>query len=376
MKLPALLGAALLLFGLPIGAAEPAASHDAAFTKDGLIKADVNDLKDTQLLVHPDMPLPPGTNVLWCATLQLAWNKAIDLVGEKLKFTQPSAAADLLNREDFTAQELDPASYVAIADFERNHVEDEIRAALEQTFHGAASPELIPPVPANPRPEDFVAYAYLFKKLAFAHPFSDDVDLSFQGKPVKAFGFKTEELGSAIRDQVTICQYSSADDFIIRIATRSTGDELILAKIPPEATLAETIQSVLIRTARETGRAPAPKDSLSVPKLNFDLRRNFQELEGLALQPSPAAKVKGPLVISEVKQLVRFQLNENGAVLKSEAVMNMVGSAMHEHEIPPHQLIFNAPFLILLKEKNAPQPYFAMWVGNTSLLTPVSHRFW
>jgi hypothetical protein len=37
---------------------------------------------------------------------------------------------------------------------------------------------------------------------------------------------------------------------------------------------------------------------------------------------------------------------------------------------PPRHLIFNKPFLILMKRADAPQPYFAMWVGNASLLVP------
>src|SRR5271154_5629228 len=140
---------ALLLLGLTAmtGTAQtdaPVVSHDDSFTKEGLFKADVSTLKDTQLIAHPDVPLTLGQNVLWCGTLQLVWNKAIDLVGEKLQFTTKSPVADLLNREDFTSADLDPNSYVAIADFERNNVEDEILAALEKTFHGAASPEMIP----------------------------------------------------------------------------------------------------------------------------------------------------------------------------------------------------------------------------------------
>ena len=113
-------------------------SHVDSFSKDGLLKANVSKLNDTELVAQPDVPLDPTKNVLWCGTLQLAWNKAIDLVGEKLRFEQQPPVVDLLNREDFTEADLDPKSYVAIADFERNHVEDEIRAALEETFLGAA----------------------------------------------------------------------------------------------------------------------------------------------------------------------------------------------------------------------------------------------
>jgi hypothetical protein len=345
------------------------ASHDSAFSSDGLFKADAATLKDTFLIAHPATQLDPATNVIWCGTLQLCWNKAIDLVGEKLQFTTESRVAELLNREDFTAGDLDPSSYVAIADFEKNHVEDEIRAALQKTFGGAASPELIPTAPAHPGPDDFVAYSYLFKNLAFASIFSDQVPLDFQDKPVESFGFDSTYRMDDARSQVTLCDYTSDDDFVIKIATKSPKDELILAKLQPGATLAKTISSVLHRVDHGTPADLTDRDSLAVPKLNFDLRRDFPELEGLVLKPTPAAKIKDPLQISKAEQLVRFQLNEKGAILKSEAAMEMTATAMAPgYEPPSHQLYFDAPFLLMLRQTGAPQPYLAIWIGNMTLL--------
>jgi hypothetical protein len=368
-RLPALaLGLVLLL--PPMARAQPAdASHDDSFSKEGLFKANVAALTDTELVAQPDLPLAPNHNMLWCATLQLAWNEAIGLVGEKLHFTRPSPVADLLNREDFTRKDLDPGSYVAVADFERNHVEAEIRAALEQTFHGEASPELIPEVPRNPGPDDFVAYAYLYKNLAFAVPFADMGPLDFNGREVKSFGFNQESrLPDGARAQVSICDYQSPQDFIIELKTKAANDELILAKVAPGATLQATIQAVLARISVHPASFIEPGDEMEVPKLNFDLRRDFSELEGLVLQPGPAAKIKNRLVITKAEQLVRFQLNEKGAILKSEAVIAFRATAMRAG----HLLIFNGPFLILMKQKSAAQPYFALWMANPTLLVPAT----
>jgi len=344
-------------------------SHDASFSRDGLFKADVNTLTDTQLVVSPGMPLAPDKNVLWCGTLQLAWNEAGKLVGEKMRFDRSSPAADLLNNGKFTRHDLDPASYVAIADFERNHVEDEIRAALEKTFHGAASPELIPPVPVAPGPNDFVAYSYLYKNLAFDTPFLADA-MTFHEKKVQDFGFGSDANAEQRRMETQIVDYLSSDDFIVQLRTKSPNDQLILAKITPQETLAKTIEFALHRIQKASPYAPDEADILSVPMLNFDLRRDFNELVGLICTPSAKAKIKGKLVFSQVKQLVRFQLNEKGAILKSEAVIVAMAGAAPGPEPMPHYLIFDKPFLILLKQKNSQQPYFALWVGNASLLVP------
>jgi hypothetical protein len=370
MKSCPLAALALVLLGsFAAWADSPENSHDASFSKEGLIKANVADLKDTQLVAHPDVALAPTQNVLWCGTLQLAWNEAIKLVGEKLHFTSASPEADRLNREDFTRADLDPGSYVAVADFEKNHVEDEIRAALEETFHGSASPELIPAAPRTPGPDDFIAYAYLYKNLAFAHPFADNQHLHFGDQPVESFGFNQEShLPPGTLAQVKVYDYQSRDNFIVELKTKSVADELILAKIPPGVTLQATIKTVLDRMAQHSPALVGPGDAMAVPKLNFDLRRDFTELEGLTLQPTPAARIKDKLVMAKVEQLVRFQLNEKGAVLKSEAVVNMVGSAI----MPGRMMIFDQPFLILMKQTQSSQPYFALWVGNASLLIPLA----
>jgi hypothetical protein len=370
----ALLFAALLAASLALHAADPApGSHAAAFSDDGLTKADVNTLQDTQLVAHPDVPLKPTDNVIWCGTLQLAWNEAIKLVGSKLEFTEQPPIADLLNREDFTHKDLNPGCYVAIADFEHNHVEAEIRAALDKVFHGAASPELIPPVPPHPGPYDFVAYAYLFKNLQFPQVFEENDPLHFgpSGTPVQSFGFLGENKGKlkpGVFQQVRIYDYKGPDDFVVGLKTKDPQDQLILAKVTPGETLSSTIAAVLARTVQGKVGYAQERDDLSIPKLNYDLRTNFPVLEGLTLKPGPNAPVKD-LVTRKVEQLVRFQLNEKGAVLKSEAVMYLSNSAVAQ-PLDTHEMIFDKPFLVLMKQADASQPYFAMWVGNASLLIP------
>jgi hypothetical protein len=348
-------------------------SHAAAFSDDGLVKADVSTLKDTQLVAHPDAPIPKDTNVIWCGTLQLAWNEAINLVGEKLQFVNQPPVVDLLNREDFTRKDLNPDCYVALADFERNHVENEIRAALEKVFHGNASPELIPPTPDHPGPYDFVAYAYLFKNLQFPLVFAENDPIYFgagDGTQVKSFGFmeQKEKLKPGVFKQVSIFDYQGPDDFVIKLKTDDPQDQLVLAKVTPGATLQATIATVLKRMNSGAGIPAKERDKLSIPKLNYDLRTDFPELEGLHLKPGPNTPTK-ELVISKAEQLVRFQLNEKGAVLKSEAVMVVTDSAI-AIPLDTHEMIFDKPFLILMKRADSAQPYFAMWVGNASLLVP------
>jgi len=347
-------------------------SHAAAFSDDGLIKLDnLSAPPDTHLILDPTGPLAPTDTVIWCATFQLAWNEAIQLVGEKLRFLNEPALIPYLNQENFTRHDLSPASYVALADFYRNNVTQKISDALQDTFHGAQWQELIPTPNPHPYPSDFVAYAYLFKNLAFAWPFQDNDPIIFAGKPVKNFGYlrDADKLPADVLQQVAIYDYQSPDNFVLTLKTKAAGDQLILAKIPPAATLDATIAGVLQRIAGHTPEPSRTSDQLAVPKLNFRFDKSFIKLQGLVLDPSPAAKIHSQLTIARAQQIVRFQLNEKGAVLKSEAIMEMRTLAI-ARPLDAHVMIFDKPFLILMKQTDSPHPYFAIWVGNPSLLLP------
>lgn len=49
--------------------------------------------------------------------------------------------------------------------------------------------------------------------------------------------------------------------------------------------------------------------------------------------------------------------------------METVAEAMEDLELPvPKKMFFDKPFLLLMQRKNAPNPYFVMWVANTELM--------
>ena len=59
------------------------------------------------------------------------------------------------------------------------------------------------------------------------------------------------------------------------------------------------------------------------------------------------------------------KLNENGALLESEAVIWMDGDTY-----ATKKFIFDRPFLLLLQQRDGNAPYFALWIANTELLSP------
>ena len=86
---------------------------------------------------------------------------------------------------------------------------------------------------------------------------------------------------------------------------------------------------------------------------------HFQELEGSDkqfLNPS----LQG-LYLDTALQTIQFGLDRSRAELSSESQI-IVKSA------PAAFLHFNRPFLVLIKKRDAEQPFFVMWVDNAELL--------
>lgn len=334
------------------------------------VEADVANLEGTSLSAHLETPIQDGRNVLWCGTFQLAWNEVRSLVGEDLHFggSEPAAVASL-NKKSFTGDDIDAASYVAVADFVKNDVFGQVDRQIKARFQGKFVPRYLPPKALTPRGQDIVAYACLFKDLEFETPFERIGEpLSFRGTPVPCFGIDEEYKSSQakILPQILILDYQTEDDFVIELVTKSEGDRLILATLAPGATLAETVEAVEQRIA---GREPIQAgvcDVLKVPKCDFDLTRRFTEVEGLNLVVQNSSVAKDLTILSAL-QNVRFEMNERGVRLRSESPISIGCGVMPEPE-SPHIMIFDKPFLVLLQRRDREMPYFAMWVDNAELL--------
>jgi len=362
---PAVLVAAGATLCLRITAS--AERHDDVFTGEGLLVAKAETLKATLVTPHLEVPIQPGRNVLWCGTFQLVWNEIGTLVGGDIHFDQDTPEVEALNRKAFARGDLDEASHVSLAGFVGEGIFDRIPRALRAKFGGKASPHYLPAPHVGMRPQDIVGYSYLFKHLEFAMPFERlDQPLDFAGTPLPAFGlgpYKSAQ--SRMLPQVRLFAYEGPDDFVIELRSKAKEDQLILAKVSSAATLGETVEAVVRRTAAAPEEA-VPGDILAVPLANFDITREYGELYGRRLV-AKNPQVARDLVVLSALQNIRFQMDEKGVRLRSESPMSF-GCASVVGPRPTHVMIFDKPFLLLMKRTAARTPYFALWVDNPELL--------
>lgn len=340
-------------------------SHNDIAGKPAL-KARADTLKRTVVTAHLQQEIKAGTNVLWCSTFQLAWNELCALAGEPIRMENEPAMVEILNKKSVTTKDIDQASCVATAGVIRDGIIDRIKKELEQKFQGKASPDLLQSAEDLP-PDFWVAYSYLFKMLPFKYAFvSCNKPLILSGSKIASFGIEQKEIQNddtrkKLESQVMVLDRTGNDDFILELKNESRGDRLILAKVAPGKTIGETIQNVRKRMAKGKPQQMALHANLQVPVLNFDILKEYKALCGKPVISKNSVLHGSPIGIA--LQSIRFKLDRNGAILKSEGLMAKGGSAG-----PPPEYIFDKPFLLLLERERAENPYFALWVDNAELL--------
>jgi hypothetical protein len=272
-----------LLLLLPI-ACSP--SHDDAAGPASLLVQDATkELKHTTVSAVLNTPHPANTSLVWCATMQLAWDQFPGVLGAPLTLQgDPSLAAEL-NASPFPTDALDDASHIAIGG-RMPGVLDTIKAELARKFKGAANPSQLP----TKDDEGIAAYAYLFKNLQFETPLTrlkegqnfwwSDSSCSI----VEMFGInkKYTRDWDKCAAQIVIWRDSAENDFVIELKTKQTEDRLLIARIPAGATLKDTAAAAMTAAGAPTPRPALTKDErVAIPVLNFDIARTYDEVVGL-----------------------------------------------------------------------------------------------
>lgn len=351
--------AAMLLTVIFLTSCAAAGGKPTSGEKDkASLQIDAKNLNKTIVTSHMEEKIGGGKNLLYCSTFQLAWNELSEnIIKGKINLQGNPQMAQILNKKSVDKKSLSEESYLAMSGYGKDKIIDKINQALKNKFGDNAWK-----VEEELSPEAIISYAFLYKALAFEKPFEKVKEpFDFGGTKVKAFGLVTKaEDSEEVAKQVEIFDYKNKDDFIIRIASKSQKDEIIFAKVKPGENLSKTYTSVQNRMKSSDPEKMKESNKLIIPQFNFDITRNYEELEGKGV----LNKGFEDYIITKAVQRTKFTLDEKGVELKSEAKIVLTKSVVIESK----NLIFDKPFMIILKEKGSDKPYFILWVDNAELM--------
>lgn len=324
-----------------------------------------NELKHTEITPQMEAKIEKGKSLVYCSTFQLAWNELKDNIIKSdivLKGSEQEAA--LMNKSLSTGKDISEKDYVAMVGYNKDNILGKINKSLKDKF-GMKAPVVTEKLDY---PNDILAYAYLNKELQFTDKFDSIKNpIIFNNESVDSFGiekFTDNEHSEEIGKQVEILAYKDDSDFIINLKPKDSKEEIILAKLQPKETLLETINDVDNRIKSGKKESLSTGDTLQIPIIHCNVQKNFSQFENKYVENKGFEQY----VVSKAVQTIQFKLDRNGAEIASDARIVLKETAATAKIIKEKHLIFNKPFLLMLKEKGSAYPYFAIWVDNAEML--------
>ncbi|MBR1776108.1 hypothetical protein IJ750_03425 [bacterium] len=299
---------------------------------------------------------------VWVGTFQIVWNELMDRVtfGE-VKFIEGNPEnANLLNKREFSTSNISDKCYYKYMGKISKRTKGIIEKGIKKKFNEKS--DILDQIDWSPRNESYIIYAMLKKDFQFVNAFDKLGKSKFKDKKTDYFGINRrsdDKLGKGVR----VLFYNSPEDYAVVLDTTS-NDEVILYKTPTSKSF-DLIYEDLIkkRDAYRGNTGFAHVDELKIPNIKFFEEKQFSELTG--------RRIKGTnLKVDKALETVKFEMNNQGVKLKSEAAMTMMltsaGPGRIEH---PRKFYFDDTFVMFLIEKGRKTPYFALRVFDISKFT-------
>jgi len=286
----------------------------------------VTELNSTDFVPTLESTFEIKNNIVYGATIPFAWNEIRNEIGTTLT--------------DFSSKQLeeinDTKSYVNV--LKNNEYETSVEVDGKEIR----------------------AKAYFRKSLPFEEPLTKfDKPLTFGNSNVESFGFWSSCSFAKIN------YFNNENDFSVTLFPKNDEHEIILIL---NKEIRSDFKSNFERYNKQKSIAKSERvyfnddDKVEIPIIEFNLAKSFDKIVSSSFKANETE-----YTILEALQRNAFILNENGAEVESE--FEMAADAIEEIEkVKPKMMIFNRPFIVLLKRKDAKNPYFGVYIANDELL--------
>ena len=319
-----------------------------------------------------------STNSAWCGTFQLVWNDMQnEVVGQDIIFNPQISIVENLNKQSFKESDLSEEYYYKIWGMKTLELKDKIEKGIEDKFNQKSDIiDLLDwsDVPKNDSGysadyKEYLFYTMLYREFNFEKVFSVLDKEKFKGlektfEDIEYFGID-KNTDESVYGQVKVLFYNSKEDFAVILNTKE-GDQVLLAKGNNGSTFEEIYDNVRKKQKNYSGNSYfTENDTLKVPKIKLDVLREYKELENNVFK----AKNGNACEISKALQTIKFELDEKGGKIKSEAVIDMKETAAIGDFEKPEKRFFNfdSTYSIFLLEDGKELPYFAANIDDISL---------
>lgn len=308
------------------------------------------------------------SDTAWCATFNLIWNDLKnDIVKQDIKFKDNNEFVNNLNKELFKENDISDEYYYKVCGKKTIKLKNEIEKNIKEKFNQKSdildkfdwSEDALDK--GSTDFERYIFYTMLYREFRYNTKFVElDKDKFNDTENVKYFGVKDNK--GAYKDQIQVIYYNNENDFAIKLTTTS-NDEIILNKNPKGNNFKDIYNNVIDNGSKYKGNKEFSKqDTFKMPYINLNVLKEYKELENQEFYDIDNKK----LVIDKALQTIKFELNETGGKIKSEAGMDVVKFSSLNPKDESRNFNIDSTFAIFLKEANKDKPYFAARIDDIS----------
>lgn len=295
---------------------------------------------------------------LWVGIFQLVWNDFMDkIIHSPVRFREgnPILVTEL-NKRSFTVNDISEKSYYKYTGKVKKDTKKQIAKAIRKKFK--ESSDILDKLDLTPRSDLFVIYAMLKKDFEFVHAFDVLGRSAFGDSTMAEFFGIGKDSDKNLGKGVEVLFYNDPSDYAVKLSTVGE-DEVFLYKNGSNKAFNLIYSDMNKKRSAYNGEKTFRKiDELKIPNISLFEEKVFEELTN--------RRVMGTnLVISQAIETIKFNMDNKGVKLKSEAAMTvMTTSLVPPEELVPRYFYFDDTFVIFLKEKEKRKPYFALRVND------------
>lgn len=295
-------------------------------------------------------------DTIWCGTFNLIWNDLKNEIAKQdIVFNPQLEEVKNLNKGTFSTKDLEDTSYYKAYGHPTLELKKEIEKNIKEKFNETS--DILSDFDWNGSMDDYILYAMLKKVFNFNIPFDKLKDSNFKDtENVKYFGIN-DKSNNKMRNQVTVLYYDD-NGYAVKISTKE-NDEVILVKGDNSPTFLDVYNNTISKNINYDKATFTKDDSLRVPNLKMNVKKSFDQLVN-----KPFLFANGDeYYIGKAIQTIKFELDNKGGKIKSEAGMQVFKNAAMPNDTS-RAFNFDDTFIIFLKEKGKDLPYFAAKISD------------
>lgn len=289
---------------------------------------------------------------------QLLWSDLGELVAKKkinFRGIDPKVAY-VLNANKFTTNDISEESYYKIVAPKSYELKAKIQREIFEKF-GETS-EVLDDIDWQSKGiNEYILYSLLIKNVEFPVEFDVLNNQSFNGSKEMYKFFGTKEYNRELASQIKPLFYLNDWDYAVSLETKS-GDRVILYRTKSQQNVYDIYAQMDVKTNKYLKFAKG--DELKVPFISVDEKIQY---DGICNKKILGTKY----IIAKAIDDIKFNLDNKGANLRNEAIMDVVEMSM---PIPRKgvKYDFSKSFVLFMVEKDKSLPYFALRINDGRFL--------